>query len=87
MELEELYSQGEQLYLDKFKHDLEQAFLGLYAVLDVDSEEYVVGRTKLEAFDKAKERFGEKLFYVVHIGEVNSSTINFKENASFSWVH
>lgn len=87
MTVDTLLQVGEKLYLSKYKEKLEKEFLGSYAVIDVEEEDYVVSESKLEAFELAKEKFGdEKLFFVVQIGELNESTINFKENASLSWA-
>ena len=87
MDLDLILKEGERLYLDKFREKLEKEFLGSYAVIDIDKQEYIVSENKLKAFELARETFGEnKLFFGVHIGELNTSTVNFKENASLSWA-
>jgi len=87
MDLDKILELGQKLYLEKFREKLEKESLGSYAVIDVEKEEYVISESKLQAFDLARKTFGEgKLFFGVHIGELNTSTVNFKENASLSWA-
>ena len=91
MNLDKILAEGERLYLNKYKAELEKEFLGFYAVIDIETEQYVVSENKLKAFELAKEKFGdEKLFFGVHVGELNTSTVNFKdntkENATLSWA-
>lgn len=88
MSLDMILKKGEELYLERFRDKLERGFLGSYAVIDVDKEEFVISENKLKAFELAKETFGEgKLFFCVHIGELDTSTVNLKENASsLSWA-
>ena len=89
MSLDRILELGQKLYLEKFKEKLEKEFLGSYAVVDVEKEKYVIAESKLQAFDLARKTFGDgKLFFGVHIGELDTSTANFteKENASLSWA-
>jgi hypothetical protein len=88
MSLDTILKKGEALYLEEFRDKLEKEFLGSYAVIDVDEERFVVSENKLKAFELAKETFGEdKLFFSVHIGELDTATVNFKENATpLSWA-
>jgi hypothetical protein len=88
MSLDTLLETGEQIYLKKYKNALERESLGSYAVIDVESEECVINEDKLKAFQIAQKTFGqEKLFFVVQVGELNESHVNFKENASsLSWA-
>lgn len=88
MSLDTLLETGEQIYLNKYKNILEQESLGSYAVIDVESEKCIINEDKLKAFEIAQKMFGqEKLFFVVQVGELNESHVNFKENASsLSWA-
>ncbi len=88
MSLDTLLETGEKIYLKKYKNTLERESLGSYAVIDVESEECIINENKLKAFEIAQKTFGqEKLFFVVQVGELNESHVNFKENASsLSWA-
>jgi hypothetical protein len=83
--LEDILREGERLYLNKFKEELEKGFYGQYAVIDIEKEDYIASPNKLQAIDEAKKKFGEKLFYTVQVGNLEKPTVNYrtKQNA---WI-
>lgn len=83
--LEDILRKGERLYLDRFKGELEKSSYGHYIVIDVDDERYVVASTKLQAITEAKERFGDRLFYTVQIGNLEHPTVNHRQSNLHAW--
>lgn len=83
--LEDILREGEHLYLETFKEELEGAFGGQYAVIDVESKEYVVRPNQLDALDEAKKKFGDKLFYIVQVGSLDRPTINYR-TSQHAWI-
>lgn len=75
--LEEITEGGKQVYFDELQGKLEKDHMGEYAVIDVEQKRYCVDKNKLAAIEKAQKAFGEKLFYIVHIGSLRRPTINF----------
>jgi hypothetical protein len=59
---------GERLYAEKFKADFEAKSRGKYAVIDVLSEQAVVGESPESAFEKAKEFAPKGIFHLIRIG-------------------
>jgi hypothetical protein len=69
MSLEELTRRGEEFYLKELREDLERDHMGHYAVIDVENKRYEIDPDEYDAIKKAQRAFGEKLFYIVRIGD------------------
>jgi hypothetical protein len=82
----EVLKKGEALYLGSLKQKLEMDHNGDYVVIDVDSGNFIVESNKIEAIKKAQKEFGEKLFYIVQIGDLEEPTINFRERSNVAWI-
>ena len=76
--LEDILREGEHLYLDTFKEELENTFDGQYAVIDIESRRYVVKPNQLDAIEEAKKEFGNRLFYIVQVGSLDKPTVNYR---------
>jgi len=59
---------AETIYRKKLKPKLERKYRGRIVAIDVDSGDYFVGRTVLEAIEKGRRRHPGKIFYAVRIG-------------------
>ena len=64
---EELACLGWARYAD-IRDTLEVRYHGDYVMLEVDSGEYVVGKTSQEALRRAEVVYPHKAFYVIRIG-------------------
>jgi hypothetical protein len=64
---EELAQKGMEIYKE-IKDDLEKENFGKYLAIEVESGKYFIGETQVEALEKAKKEFPEKIFYSVKIG-------------------
>jgi hypothetical protein len=64
---ESVLAKGKEIYL-KIKDQLEPNHNGKIVAIDVDSGEYFVGDTLLEANDKAREKYLNKQLYFARIG-------------------
>ena len=76
---------GEKIYFDKLKNELEKDKRGEYLVLDVEDENYVVDPDKLIAINKAREQFGEKLFFILQIGTLQKPVIHYRSVGPYAW--
>jgi hypothetical protein len=76
--LESIVREGENLYLQTFKIELEKDHMGEYVAIDTDVKKYVVRPSRLEAIEAAKKEFGEKLFYTVQVGGLDKPTVNYR---------
>lgn len=72
---EELSQKGMAIY-QKISGKMEEKNLGKYLAIEVESEQYFLGETMIEAMAKAKERFPDKLFYFVRIGSPGVFTLS-----------
>jgi len=72
--LEEFSKQSEKFY-DQIKAKLEVDFKGKYAALDFESKEYWIGEIPSDALSKAKEKYPDKLFYLIQVGSPTTFSI------------
>lgn len=84
LSLEEISKLGEKFYTEKLKEKLEKENLGQYVVIDVEQEKYYIDTDRLVALEKAMKEFGNKLFYIVQIGNVQHPSINFNAKR-YAW--
>lgn len=77
LSLEEITKRGERLYREEFYDLFEKDFLGQYAVIDVEQKKYQIDSDRLVAIEKAKKEFGDKLFYIIQIGDTQHPSLNF----------
>ena len=59
---------AEAIYRKKLKPKLEDKYKGRIVAIDVESGDYFVGKTVLEAIDKGRKKYPGKIFYAVRIG-------------------
>ncbi len=81
---EEIAKIGENFYFQELKDKLEKEHIGEYVVIDVDKEEYVMSEDKLKALQDAREKFGDKLFCIVQVGNIQKQLSNYK-NYRYAW--
>ncbi|MDD5710971.1 MAG: hypothetical protein PHV43_02635 [Candidatus Colwellbacteria bacterium] len=84
LSLEELSKLGGEFYGKELKERLEKEYMGQYAVIDVISKDYIVREDRLEALKEARKKFGEKLFYIVQIGDTSVGNVNLRTR-KYAW--
>lgn len=52
----------------KISEELERDYRGKFVAIEVDSGDYFVGDTVIEADEQAKEKYPDKIFYLGKIG-------------------
>ncbi len=82
--LEEILKLGEKIYTEELKDNLEKKFRGQFVVIDVEKRKYKIDADRLIAIEKAKKMFGDKLFYIIQIGNIQSPSTNFSEK-KYAW--
>ena len=75
----EVAKRGYQIY-KKLRHALEREHLREYVAIELESEDYFLGNDMDEALNKAEEKYPDKEFFVVQIGEL--ATASFKHRFS-----
>ncbi|ETX00226.1 hypothetical protein [Candidatus Entotheonella palauensis] len=63
-----LATQGETLYMQRIKAIVEPAHIGKYLAIEVESGDYFLGSTLVEAAIKARTAYPERHFYFIKIG-------------------
>jgi hypothetical protein len=63
----DMAAKGESIYA-RLKEKLEQEHRDEFVAIEVDSGDYFLGRTLQEADKKAREKYPDRVFYVIRIG-------------------
>ncbi len=63
-----LAQEGEKIYQSRLKRKLEGKHRGKIVAIDVDSGKYFMGKTVLEAVEKGRQKYPNKLFHVIRVG-------------------
>lgn len=77
LSLEELTRLGEKFYNDELKQVLEPTHWGQYVVIDVEEKKYKTNSDRLIAVQEAQRDFGNKLFYIIQIGNLQHQNVNY----------
>ncbi len=59
---------AQAIYQKKLKPKLEGKYKGRIVAIDVESGDYFVGKTVLDAIEKGRKKHPRKMFYAVRIG-------------------
>ena len=63
----QIATKGKAIY-QRLQTDLEKEYLGRFVAIEVESGDYFVGETLTEADAKAREKYPDRVFYVVRVG-------------------
>lgn len=63
----EIAEKGEKIY-EKIKEELEPEHTGEIAFINVNTGDYFLGNTRMEAYRKARKAFPDEVFYIKRIG-------------------
>jgi hypothetical protein len=67
---EQIVKKGEKIYF-KIKSELEKKYHpSYYVTIEVNSGKYFVGKTSIEAMDKAKKKFPHEQFFLARVGRL-----------------
>ena len=65
---DEIVKRGEEIYEEKLKASLEPSNNGKFVAIEVISGDYFVGDTIIEALEKGRTAYPDKLFHTIKIG-------------------
>ena len=68
VDMHRLGEEGERIYRERLKTLLEPEFNGKIVAIEVDSGDYFIGDTVVEAGLKAKDKYPNKIFQFIRIG-------------------
>lgn len=92
LNLEEFNQKSVKFY-NEIKPKLESEALGKFAALDYETSQYWIGETASETLTKAKQKYPNKVFYLIQVGSpstFNIQSIRFnqdlrRDNYGLSW--
>ena len=73
-DIEKIATEGQAIY-SKIKARYEPEKNGRYLAIEIDSKEVFLGKTGVEATIKARNKYPNKVFYLVKIGFTAAETI------------
>ncbi|MEW6210087.1 MAG: hypothetical protein AB1631_17100 [Acidobacteriota bacterium] len=72
---EELAEQGQRIYEQRLKTELESRHAGRFVAIEAGTGSYFLGDTGAEALVSARSAMPDKLFYLIRIGQKSAHTI------------
>lgn len=84
----EIEKRGQEFYNNNLKAKLEKEYLGQFAVIDVDSEEFFLGASLDEALAKARSKYPDRIFHTIKIGSEGIFRVSgiSRQNDSHEWL-
>ena len=67
-ETSDIIRRAEQIYAERLKGELEANHLNEFVVIEPDSGDYFLGHTSLEASQKARAAYPDRIGFLVRIG-------------------
>ena len=67
IDIRRIGEKGRELF-KRISEELKTNYRGKFVAIEVDSEDHFVGDTAIEADEKAKEKYPDKVFYLGRIG-------------------
>lgn len=84
---EVIAEKGEQIYKEKLSHKLEKTHKGKYVAIDVETEEYFLGKSPEEALEKAAKKFPNKIFHLIRIGYQGVYQVSWSAGSTgYGWI-
>lgn len=83
---QQVSEKGQQIYNEKLKSELEPDNRGKFLVIEVESGEFFLGDTIIEALQKAKDKYPTKLFHTVRIGYEGIFKMGTYARRGYGWV-
>lgn len=68
VDMHHLGEEAERIYQEKLKSMLEPEYNGKIVAIEIESGDYFMGETVVEAGLKAKDRYPDKIFHFIRIG-------------------
>jgi hypothetical protein len=65
---DEVAKKGEEIYNSKLKAILEPTQNGRFVAIDVETADYFLGDTILQALEEAQKKYPTKLFHTIKVG-------------------
>lgn len=65
---DQIAERGQKLYEEKLKAVLEPAQKGKFAAIEAESGDYFIADTLMEALQKGKEKYPDRLLHTVRVG-------------------
>jgi len=75
---------GRRIYRERLKSKLESEAMGQYIAIDVDSGNFVLGETPLDALCAAKQQYPGAVFHIMRVGAKSVFHLSSVPNREFN---
>ena len=83
---EQVAGKGEQFYQEQLKKKLEPKHRGSFVAIEVNSGTYFIGSSLLEALQKARAKYPDRLFHTIRIGYEGVFKMgSYAKHLSYGW--
>lgn len=84
---ETIAEKGEQIYKNKLSHKLERSHKNEFVAIDIETEDYFIGKSPEEALKKAAKKYPDKIFHLIRIGYLGIYKVSWSSgNKDYGWV-
>ena len=66
--LDKFVERAKQIYKERYQMEFEKLYKNKYVAIEVDSGDYFIGDSEMEAYHKASARYPGKFFHLIWIG-------------------
>ncbi len=68
VDMKAIAERGQKIYEDRLKDEMEPRHKGRIIAIEVETGDYFLGDSVIEAVNKAKEKYPDKVFFIARIG-------------------
>lgn len=65
---EAIAEKGQQIYEERLKEKLEPEHRGEIVAIEVETGDYFLGHSVMEAVNRAREKYPNRIFYIARVG-------------------
>lgn len=76
---------GEKIYRDRYQLKLEAENFGKFVVIDVSTEEAIIGDSPEDAMNSAREKLPNGVFHLIRIGSPGAFRVGYS-NTTSDWL-
>ncbi|MBV9611039.1 MAG: hypothetical protein JO091_01140 [Acidobacteriaceae bacterium] len=80
-------SEGERIYLEKYKSEYEAQHRGKFVAIDVNSEQAFLGDTPEQSLEEAKKQAPDGLFHLMKVGSLGAFRVSYTSDGLSSWLY
>ena len=82
----EIAEKGERIYDERYRKEYEGKHNGRFVVVEIGSEETLIGDVAEDVFEEARQKFPEGVFHLIKVGAAGAYRVTYSSSAALDWV-